>query len=91
MEHLAVSGRVLGLFAVQDRHHGASLLRRRPPVDDRLHLALALIDGAGPVALDNAVQPVQSHLAEVPAIDADDLDAAAIAVGRPRFERQGQA
>ena len=71
---------------MEDGGEGLALRGIRTLVDDRLHLAVALEDRAWPGIEQGSAQPVERHLAEMSLVDAHDLEAAAVAVGRARFE-----
>src|SRR5262245_31177960 len=77
---------LLRLLAGHDAEQTAPLRLVRPLVDDRLHLAVPLVDRAGPGAGEGHVQPIELGAAEMPAVDAEEADRLAEAVGRQGIE-----
>jgi hypothetical protein len=71
---------LLGLPAVENSQECLSLMIVRALVDDGLHLAVALVDRAGPCISDREAKSAQLHLGEMAAFDPRNFEASAIPV-----------
>jgi hypothetical protein len=86
MKHPPVGGAFPRLSAMENGDQSLALRGVGALVDDRLHLAVALVNRTRPRVEQGDAQPVQCYVAEMPLLDPHDLEAAAVAVGRQGFE-----
>src|SRR5579885_1271087 len=76
----------VGLLPGHDAEQAIALLRIRPHVEDRLHLALALVHGPRPPHGEGHVEPVEARRPETAPVDPEEADGPAMAVRRQRVE-----
>src|SRR4051812_14218425 len=85
-EHPPMRPGLLGLATVQHGGQSITLPLVGARVDDGLHGAVALVDGAGPCIEQGGPQALQRHVTEMTLVDPDHLEAVAVAAGGPTLE-----